>query len=117
MEIHILRKDTLMSNRFNFHSRIEFNVLRKTEKAILIEIEEVGNDSIINLLNHYGPEVMEPLQIWIPKSWVRFDSDKRPWVWTEGFVKNLEKLAEKRLIKKLEPKPKLKKIPKGETLH
>jgi len=106
-----------MNNRFNFHTRIEFDILKKTEKAVLIKIEEIGSDSIINLLNHYGPDIMEPLQIWIPKSWVRFDSDKRPWVWTEGFVKNLEKLAEKRLTKKLEPKPELKKIPKGETIH
>ena len=106
-----------MDNRFNFHSRVEFNILRKTEKAILIEIEEIGSDSIIDLLNNYGSDVMEPLQIWIPKSWVRFDYNKRPWIWTEGLMKNLEKLAEKRLTKKLEPKPELKKILKGATIH
>ena len=106
-----------MDNRFNFHSRVEFNILRKTEKSILIEIEEIGSDSIIDLLNNYGSDVMEPLQIWIPKSWVRFDYNKRPWIWTEGLMKNLEKLAEKRLTKKLEPKPELKKIPKGATIH
>lgn len=114
-----------MDNRFNFHSRVEFNILRKTEKAILIEIEEIGSDSIIDLLNNYGSDVMEPLQIWIPKSWVRFDYNKRPWIWTEGLMKNLEKLAEKRLANHEKIKNRATKIkidvdatiPEGVTIH
>ena len=98
-----------MNNRFNFHSPIMFDILRKTEKAILISIEQVGNDSVVDLLNEYGPEVIEPLEMWIPKSWIRFDEDKHPWVWTEGFVKNLEKLIQKRLANLL--------IPERETIH
>ena len=98
-----------MDNRFNFHSPIMFDILRKTEKAILISIEQVGNDSVVDLLNEYGPEVIEPLEMWIPKSWIRFDEDKHPWVWTEGFVKNLEKLIQKRLANLL--------IPERETIH
>jgi len=99
-----------------------FDILRKTEKAILISIEQVGNDSVVDLLNEYGPEVIEPLEMWIPKSWIRFDEDKHPWVWTEGFVKNLEKLIQKRLAN-LESRNRATKInmdeiiPEGVTVH
>ena len=111
-----------MNNKFNFHSRIEFYVLRKTEKAILISIEKVGNDSVVDLLNEYGHEVIEPLEMWIPKSWIRFDENKNPWVWTEGFVKNLNKLIQKRLAN-LDIRDRATKInmdeiiPEGVTIH
>jgi len=98
-----------MNNKFHFHSPIMFDILRKTEKAILISIEQVGNDSVVDLLNEYGSEVIEPLEMWVPKSWIKFDEDKEPWIWTEGFVKNLKKLIEKRLANLL--------IPEGETIH
>ena len=98
-----------MDNRFNFHSPIMFDILRKTEKAILISIEQIGNDSVVDLLNEHGPEIIEPFEMWIPKSWIKFDEDKHPWVWTEGFIKNLKKLIQKRLANLL--------IPEGDTVH
>ena len=98
-----------MDNRFNFHSPIMFDILRKTERAILISIEQIGNDSVVDLLNEHGPEIIEPLEMWIPKSWIKFDEDKNPWVWTEGFIKNLKKLIQKRLANLL--------IPEGDTIH
>ena len=100
------------------HTRIDFVALRETPKAVLMKINHVESQLVKDLLNYYGADIMEPLQVWIPKGWLRMnDKSDDIWIWKEGLMKNLRTLAEKRLTKKLEPKPELKKVPKGETLH
>ena len=100
------------------HTRIDFVALKETPKAVLMQIKSVESEHVQDLLNYYGKDLMEPIEVWIPKSWLRMNGRSDDiWIWKEGLMKNLEKLAEKRLIKKLEPKPELKKVPKGETIH
>jgi|DEB0MinimDraft_10_1074344.scaffolds.fasta_scaffold112390_2 hypothetical protein len=100
------------------HTRIDFVALRETPKAVLMKINHVESQLVKDLLNYYGADIMEPLQVWIPKGWLRMnDKSDDIWIWKEGLMKNLRTLAEKRLTKKLEPKPELKKVPKGETIH
>jgi hypothetical protein len=107
-----------MKNKFYFHRRIDFDILRKTPKAILIRLLGIENSmKTVKVIDFYGIDIMEPIELWVPKKWVRFDDEQEPWIWEEGLVENLKTLGEKRLTKKLEPKPELKKIPKGETIH
>jgi hypothetical protein len=64
---------------------------------------------------------MEPVEMWIPKSWIKIDRGQA-WVWTQGFIKNLKKLAETRLSN-LEIRGRSTKIdmdeivPEGVTIH
>jgi hypothetical protein len=100
------------------HTRIDFVALRETPKAVLMKIKSVESERVQDLLNYYGKDIMEPIEVWIPKGWLRMnDHDEHIWIWKKGLMKNLEKLAEKRLTKKLEYEPKLKKAPKGVTIH
>ena len=100
------------------HTRIDFVALRETPKAVLMQIKSVESVRVQELLNYYGKNLMDPIEVWIPKKWLRMnDHDEHIWIWKEGFMKNLKTLAEKRLTKKLEYKPKLKKAPKGVTVH
>jgi len=100
------------------HTRIDFVALRETPKAVLMKIKSVESVRVQELLNYYGKDVMEPIEVWIPKGWLRMnDRDEHIWIWKKGLIKNLEALATKRLAKKLEFKPKLKKVPKGVTIH
>lgn len=101
----------MTSDEFHFHRMIEFDVLRQTKKAVLIRVEHLGSEMANNLLCHYGPKVMEPLELWIPKSWFKFDHEGNPWIWEKGLMINLMKLAEKRL-KHIDNT-----LPEGERLH
>ena len=85
-----------MNGEFNFHRKIEFDVLRKTEKALLIKVNRIESDSAMNLLEYYSLDDMELIELWTPKSWFKLDYRGDPWVWKEGFLKNLRKLALKR---------------------
>ena len=107
----------MSSDPLYYHSKIYFEVLKVTKKAVLIDLKDCNDSRVIDLLNYYGEDVMSPVQVWVPKSWFKGADKNNGWIWREGFMKNLEKLAEKRLTKKLEPKPELKKVPKGETIH
>jgi len=100
------------------HTRIDFVALRETPKAVLMQIKSVESVRVQELLNYYGKDLMDPIEVWIPKKWLRMnDHDEHIWIWKEGLMENLKTLAEKRLTKKLEYKPKLKKAPKGVTVH
>ncbi len=109
-----------MNNKLNFHSRIEFDILRQTPKALLIKVESVC-EKLEKVYDDYGPDVLEPVEMWIPKSWIKIDQGQA-WVWTEGFIKNMKKLAEKRLSN-LEVRDRAIKIdmdeiiPEGVTIH
>lgn len=107
-----------MNNKLHFHSRIEFDILRQTPKALLIKVEAM-DEKMENLYDDYGPDIMEPVEMWIPKSWVKIDQGQA-WVWTEGFIKNFKKLAEKRskAIRDRATKINMDEImPEGETIH
>lgn len=105
-----------MDNEFYFHRRIDFDILKKTPKAILIQILGIENSArTIEVLDFYGTEIMEPLELWVPKSWIKFDIEQEPWIWEAGLVKNLKTLGEKR-SKSLKDIP-IKTVPEGETTH
>jgi len=108
------------------HTRIDFVALRETPKAVLMKINHVESQLVKDLLNYYGADIMEPLQVWIPKGWLRMnDKSDDIWIWKEGLMKNLRTLAEKRLashekIKKRATKIKTNPdmiIPEGVTIH
>ena len=100
------------------HTRIDFVALRETPKAVLMKIKSVESDHVRDLLNYYGADLMEPLQVWIPKGWLRMSNrngNDDVWIWKYGLMQNLEKLATKRLAKKFDSN--IKKPPKGVTIH
>ena len=108
-----------------YHTRIDFTALKETKKAVLIKLKHVEDYRVLDLLNYYGKDVMEPIELWLPKSWLRLTGKDEIWVWRKGFMTNLEKLAEKRLAHRQKIKSKETKflvnmdtiIPEGETIH
>lgn len=108
------------------HTRIDFIALKETPKAVLMKIKHVESNHVKDLLNYYGADIMEPIEVWIPKSWLRMRDNKDDiWIWKQGLMKNLEALAKKRLanhekIKKKSTKIKIDPdmiIPEGVTIH
>jgi len=86
-----------MNDEFYFRRKIDFDILKKTPKAMLIQVLGIENSGkTMEILNFYGRKVMEPMEIWIPKSWIKLDYEQEPWIWEEGFLKNLKALADKR---------------------
>ena len=81
-----------------YHTRIRFKVLRETEKALLIKPSYIESRFAIDFINSYGPEVMKPIEMWIPKSWLKSHDEEHVWIWKKGLMINLEKLAKKRLL-------------------
>jgi hypothetical protein len=112
-----------MSDPLYFHRRIEFDVLKETPKALLIRVVELESNKLWEIIEDYGQEIVEPVELWIPKTWIKFDHRRRPWIWIEGLLKNVKKLAEKRLAHHEKIKSKATKIdmdtiiPEGETIH
>ena len=107
------------------HTRVDFIILRETEKAVLIKIKYIESPIVNNLLNHYGADIMEPIELWLPKSWIRMSNrnEEDHWVWRQGLMKNLETLAKKRLANSDKIKSRATKInmdeiiPEGVTIH
>ena len=98
------------------HTRIDFVALRETPKAVLMKINHVESQIVNDVLNYYGKDIMEPIEVWVPKAWLRKnDSSDDIWIWKEGLIKNLRTLAKKRLSKKFDSN--IKKPPKGVTVH
>lgn len=106
------------------HTKIDFIVLRETEKAVLIKVKNIESRIVKKLLNYYGADIMEPIELWLPKSWLRMSNrnEECVWVWRQGLMKNLETLAKKRLAN-LDTRDRATKInmdeiiPEGVTVH
>ena len=87
-----------------FHRKIEYKILRRTEKAILIHVNKLEDSEtnyhiVTNRLENY----LQPLEMWCPKSWFKKFHDNE-YVWINGFRKNLFKILEKRKSKLNETK-------------
>ena len=83
----------------HFHRKIEYKILRETEKAILIHVNkledaETNYHIVTNRLENY----LQPIEMWCPKSWFKKTRDTN-FVWINGFRKNLFKILEKRKSK------------------
>ena len=92
-----------------FHRQIEFDVLRKTPKAVLIKVNKVKSTKYNRLYKKFK-KFLDPVEMWIPRSWIKRDvwvdtsygignmevPHERFWVWEEGFLKNLKQLYLKR---------------------
>ena len=106
----VIRKRKKM-NSLHFHREIDFDVLKATPEAVLIKVNKVKSSKFNRFTNLKRiQKVIRPLEIWIPKSWVKKDrwvsyvgcpgnmevEHERFWVWEEGFLKNVEKLCKKR---------------------
>ena len=78
-----------------FHKLIKFKGLRESKKAILAEIHEVSGGAIRDLTLRYGA-ILKPIQVWLPKSWLRMGAYGQIWIWEKGLINTLKKLIEKR---------------------
>ena len=98
-------------SRLHFHREIDFDILRTTDAAVLIKVKKVKSSKFNRFSKLKGTQkVINPLEIWIPQSWVKKDTwvsyvgcignmevmHTRFWVWEEGFLKNVKDLCEKR---------------------
>jgi len=66
-----------MNGEFNFHKKIEFDVLRKTEKALLIKVNRIESDSAMislsdSLLSYQGEPFPAGQLIYSPRDQQRF---------------------------------------------
>lgn len=98
-----------------YHRPIEFDVLKQTKKAVLIRVSEIHSAEAEQVLRTYGPDVMEPVELWIPKSWFKImkkcEGGEQAFIWEKGFVANLKKLGATRA------KNLTHTIPEGVTIH
>ena len=101
-------------DELTYHRPIEFDVLKQTKKAVLIRVSEIYSAAAEQVLTTYGPDLMEPVELWIPKSWFKIrqcEEGSQAFIWEKGFVANLKKLGATR-AKNLTPS-----LPEGVTLH
>ena len=98
-------------SRLHFHREIEFDILRTTERAMLIQVKKVKSSKFNRFAKLKSTQtIIHPLQVWVPQSWVKKDTwvsyvgcignmevmHTRFWMWEEGFLKNVKDLCEKR---------------------
>jgi len=98
-------------SKLHFHREIEFDILRTTETAMLIQVKKVKSSKFNRFAKLKSTQkVINPLQVWVPQSWVKEDRwvsyvgcpgnmeswETRFWMWEEGFLKNVKDLCEKR---------------------
>ena len=105
-----------MEDKLFFHRPIKFDILRQTEKALLIKVKELYSDGFHHLIDLYGEECVEPVELWCPKSWLKLEGDQF-WIWEEGFLKNVMKLFKKRFANLTEEKKHLQCRLEEETIH
>tara|TARA_E500000318_G_scaffold76710_3_gene71386 strand:+ start:1147 stop:1449 length:303 start_codon:yes stop_codon:yes gene_type:complete len=84
-----------MSDPFYYHTKVDFKVLIETKKAFRIQIKKVYSMSFLNMIQYYE-DVCRPLEIWIPKKWLREN-----YIWTKGLFMNVEKILQKRRDNKI----------------
>jgi len=84
-----------MSDPLYYHTKIDFKVLIETKKAFRIKITNVYSYRFLNMAKYYE-DVCKPLEIWIPKKWLRDN-----YIWTKGLFLNAEKILKKRRYNKL----------------
>ena len=97
--------------RTPWHREIDFDVLGTTQEAIFTKVKKVKSSKFNRFAKLKSTQkVIQPLEMWIPKSWVKKDRwvsyvgclgnmeqwETRFWVWEEGFLKNVKDLCEKR---------------------
>ena len=98
-----------MENRLFYHRKIDFRILRQTEKAILLSIISCNSrnlQSFLYLHERDYPGVTNLLELWFPKSWIKKSGDSF-YIWEKGLLKNVEKLIQKRINKIIESEVKL----------
>ena len=95
----------------HFHREIDFDILKETPEAVLIEVKKVKSSKFNRFAKLKSTQkVIQPLEMWLPKSWFKKDRwvsyvgcignmeqwETAFWVWEEGFLKNIKKLCEER---------------------
>ena len=55
-----------------FHRQIEFDVLRKTPKAVLIKVNKVKSTKYNKVYKKFK-KFLDPVEMWIPRSWIKKD--------------------------------------------
>ena len=98
-------------SRLHFHREIEFDILRTSETAMLIQVKKVKSSKFNRFAKLKSiQKIIKPLEVWIPQSWVKKDMwvscvgcpgnmerwETTFWIWEEGFLKNVKELCEKR---------------------
>ena len=86
------------ADEFYFQRKIDHEVLRETEKAMLCRVNHVNSSDAKAIVEHFGWDIMYPIELWLPKSWFKFDNYDGTWhIWEKGLLMNLTKLGEKRM--------------------
>jgi len=98
-------------NKMHYHREIDFDILRTTEKAVLIKVKKVKSSKFNRFAKLKSTQkVIDPLEVWIPKSWIKKNTwvshvgcpgNMEQWetcflVWEEGFLNNIKELCEER---------------------
>ena len=84
-----------MQNDLYYHRQIDFHVLRETKKAVLVKVINFNCYKLKRYLEVYEIDIINPLEMWFPKSWFKKRGDKF-WIWEQGLISNTKKLIEKR---------------------
>ena len=84
-----------MENDLYYHRQIDFSVLRETKKAVLVRVINFNCDTLKRYLEVYELNIINPLEIWVPKSWFK-KRGSQFWIWEKGLINNIKKLIEKR---------------------
>ena len=95
-----------------YRKKIEFDVIKETEKAMLINVKDCKSTAfrkIVKKAEKYM--VLNPLEVWVPKSWIKHDRyvtwvgmpgnletwENKYWIWEQGFLNNLCKIFNERI--------------------
>jgi len=84
-----------MKDDLYYHRQIDFDVLRETEKAVLVRVNNFNSYKLKRYLEVYEPNIINPLEMWFPKSWFK-KRGSQFWIWEKGLIMNTEKLINKR---------------------
>jgi hypothetical protein len=95
-----------------YRKKIEFDVIKETEKAMLINVKDCKSTAFRKLVKKAKKYmVLNPLEVWVPKSWIKHDRyvtwvgmpgnletwENKYWIWEQGFLKNLCKIFNERV--------------------
>jgi len=110
MTTNIIHERRKMSS-LHFHREIDFDILKETPEAVLIEVKKVKSSKFNRFAKlKRTQKVINPLEVWVPKSWFKKDrwvsyvgcignmecEHEGFWIWEEGFLKNVKELCEER---------------------
>ena len=76
-------------SKLYFHRKIEYKILRRTEKAILIHVNKLEDaETNYHIITHRLEKYVKPIEMWCPKTWFK-KFHENEYVWINGFRKTM----------------------------